>query len=125
MMPIMLTWVDIGDPVAFQEKQDKRDSVFDPVWRLVSNMVRPVPAVIAIMIAAVLFGWRFWKGEELKVGDSQACVPELLPDSRLQHDMAILNANFTLGNDLFMVIEIGKAWGRDIVFRCGEIWVVG
>src|SRR3546814_5827252 len=48
MMPIMLTWVDIGDPVAFQEKQDKRDSVFDPVWRLVSNMVRPVPAVIAI-----------------------------------------------------------------------------
>src|SRR3546814_6731857 len=41
MMPIMLTWVDIGDPVAFQEKQDKRDSVFDPVWRLVSNMVRP------------------------------------------------------------------------------------
>src|SRR3546814_15869627 len=56
MMPIMLTWVDIGDPVAFQEKQDKRDSVFDPVWRLVSNMVRPVPAVIAIMIAAVQIG---------------------------------------------------------------------
>src|SRR3546814_8081300 len=70
--PLMLTWVDIGDPVAFQEKQDKRDSVFDPVWRLFSNMVRPVPAVIAIMIAAVLFGWSFWKGEELKVGDSQA-----------------------------------------------------
>src|SRR3546814_13410308 len=104
MMPIMLTWVDIGDPVAFQEKQDKRDSVFDPVWRLVSNMVRPVPAVIAIMIAAVLFGWSFWKGEELKVGDSQAGVPELLPDSRSTNDMAMINANFTIGTDIFKVI---------------------
>src|SRR3546814_13428306 len=33
MMPILLTWVDIGDPVALQAKQDQRDSLFDTMWR--------------------------------------------------------------------------------------------
>ncbi|WP_020649531.1 efflux RND transporter permease subunit [Solimonas variicoloris] len=104
MMPIMLTWVDIGDPVAFQQKQDSRDSVFDPLWKLISNMVRPAPAVIAIVIGAGLFGWSLWKGEELQVGDSQAGVPELLPDSRFNQDMAAINANFTIGTDIFKVV---------------------
>ena len=104
MMPIMLTWVDIGDPVAFQHKQDSRDSVFDPLWRLISNMVRPVPAVIAIVIGSALFGWSLWKGEEMQVGDSQAGVPELLPHSRFNNDMAAINANFTVGTDIFKVI---------------------
>ncbi|HET8882108.1 MAG TPA: efflux RND transporter permease subunit [Solimonas sp.] len=104
MMPIMLTWVDIGDPVAFQQKQENRDSVFDPLWRLISNMVRPVPAVIAIVIGSALFGWSLWKGEELQVGDSQAGVPELLPHSRFNNDMAAINANFTVGTDIFKVI---------------------
>ncbi|NKF21399.1 efflux RND transporter permease subunit [Solimonas marina] len=104
MMPIMLTWVDIGDPVAFQAKQDRRDGVFDPLWRLISNMVRPVPAVIAILVAAALFGWSLWKGEGLQVGDSQAGVPELLPHSRFNNDMAMINQNFTIGTDIFKVI---------------------
>jgi predicted RND superfamily exporter protein len=104
MMPIMLTWVDIGDPVAFQHKQDNRDGVFDPLWRLISNMVRPAPAITAILIAGALFGWSLWKGEELQVGDSQAGVPELLPDSRFNKDMAAINANFTVGTDIFKVI---------------------
>lgn len=104
MMPIMLTWVDIGDPVAFQQKQEARDSVFDPLWRLISNMVRPGAAVVAILIGAALFGWSLWKGEELQVGDSQQGVPELLPDSRFNNDMAAINANFTIGTDIFKVI---------------------
>ncbi|NGY05266.1 efflux RND transporter permease subunit [Solimonas terrae] len=104
MMPIMLTWVDIGDPVAFQDKQDSRDGIFDPLWRLISNMVRPAPAVIAILLASALFGWSLWKGEGLQVGDSQAGVPELLPHSRFNNDMAAINANFTIGTDIFKVI---------------------
>ncbi|SEQ05959.1 MMPL family protein [Solimonas aquatica] len=104
MMPIMLTWVDIGDPVAFQDKQDKRDSVFDPLWRLISNMVSPKPAIVAILIGAALFGWSLWKGEGLQVGDSQAGVPELLPDSRFNQDMAAINRNFTIGTDIFKIV---------------------
>ena len=60
MMPIMLTWVDVGDPKAFAAKQEKRDSIFDPLWHFLSNMVNYKPAVITIVICSFLLGWSVW-----------------------------------------------------------------
>jgi len=104
MMPIMLTWIDVGDPKEFAKKQEQRDSIFDPLWSLLSNMVLIRPAVIAILIAGLLLGWSLWKGKELQVGDSQAGVPELLPDSRYNNDTAAVTANFSIGTDVMKVI---------------------
>ncbi|MFT4048153.1 MAG: hypothetical protein QM661_15865 [Solimonas sp.] len=104
MMPILLTWVDIGDPVAFQAKQDRRDGVFDPLWRWISGIVQPKPAIVAILIGAALYGWSFWKGEDLQVGDSQKGAPELLPDSRFNQDMVAITDNFSIGTDIFKVV---------------------
>ncbi|MGH8507050.1 MAG: efflux RND transporter permease subunit, partial [Stenotrophobium sp.] len=104
MMPIMLTWVDVGDPKAFAEKQTRRDAVFDPVWRLLSGMVKPAPAIITLLICSILLGWSLWKGQELQVGDSQSGVPELLPDSRFNKDFRAVTANFAIGVDIFKVI---------------------
>lgn len=104
MMPIWLTWVDIGDPKAFAAKQEKRDEIFDPLWHLLSNMVKPKVATIALLICAVLLGWALWKGKELQVGDSQAGVPELRPDSRYNKDTAAVQANFSIGTDVLKVI---------------------
>ncbi|TXH03898.1 MAG: hypothetical protein E6R07_10840 [Nevskiaceae bacterium] len=104
MMPIMLTWVDIGDPKAFAAKQEKRDSIFDPLWKLLSNMVNFKPAVITITICAVLLGWSLWKGKELQVGDSQSGVPELLPDSRFNKDFRAVTNNFAIGIDIFKIV---------------------
>jgi len=104
MMPIWLTWVDIGDVEVFAAKQEKRDAIFDPLWRLLSNMTNPKPAIVAIAIAGLLLGWSLWKGQELQVGDSQAGVPELLPDSRYNNDTAAVQANFAIGTDIIKVI---------------------
>lgn len=104
MMPIMLTWIEIKDIDDFVAKQERRDSIFDPLWRLLSNMVNPVPAVVAILTMGVLFGWSFWQGQALQVGDSQAGVPELLPDSRYNQDTAAVVANFAIGLDIFKVV---------------------
>jgi predicted RND superfamily exporter protein len=104
MMPIWLTWVNIGDLEAFARKQEKRDEIFDGLWKLVAKMVRPRAAVTAIVISAVLLGWSLWKGRDLTVGDSQAGVPELRPESRYNRDTAAVVANFALGTDIFKVI---------------------
>ncbi|EIT69204.1 MULTISPECIES: efflux RND transporter permease subunit [Hydrocarboniphaga] len=104
MMPIWLTWVSVGDPKAFAAKQEKRDSIFDGLWRLLSNMVKPVPAVTAILISAVLFGWALWEGKGLQIGDSQTGVPELLPDSRFNQDFRAVNENFAIGVDILKII---------------------
>lgn len=104
MMPIWLTWIDVGDPVEFAKKQEQRDAIFDPLWKLLSNMVLMRPAIIAILISGLLLGWGLWKGKELQVGDSQAGVPELLPDSRYNKDTAAVTANFAIGTDVMKVI---------------------
>ncbi|MEK6806367.1 MAG: MMPL family transporter [Pseudomonadota bacterium] len=104
MMPIWLTWVKIGDIEAFVKKQEARDSIFDGFWNLLSNMTRPVPAVTALMLCSALLGWSLWKGQELQVGDSQAGVPELLPDSRYNQDTAAVVKNFSIGTDVLKII---------------------
>jgi len=104
MMPIWLTWVGVGDPKAFKAKQDRRDSIFDGFWHLLSNMTNPKPAITALLVCAVLLGWGLWKGKDLQIGDSQKGVPELLPDSRYNNDNAAIVSNFALGTDLIKVI---------------------
>ena len=104
MMPIWLCWIDIGDVKAFAAKQDQRDAILDPLWMTLSNMVRPKYAVTAILIGGLLLGWSLWKGEELTVGDSQAGVPELLPDSRYNRDTKAVTENFAIGIDVLKVI---------------------
>lgn len=104
MMPIWLTWVNIGDPKAFAAKQEKRDAIFEGLWRLLAKMTRTGPAVTALLLSAVLLGWSLKAGEGLTVGDSQAGVPELRPDSRFNKDVAAVVSNFSLGTDIFKVI---------------------
>jgi hypothetical protein len=104
MMPIWLTWIDIGDIDAFVAKQEKRDAILNPVWRLLSNFVKPSWSAVVLVLCGALLGWSLWKGQWLQVGDSQAGVPELLPDSRFNKDMAAIGANFAIGTDIFKVI---------------------
>jgi predicted RND superfamily exporter protein len=104
MMPIWLTYANIGDPKAFAEKQEQRDSIFDGVWRVVSGVTQPRVAVTILLVCAVLLGWSLWKGQELQVGDSQKGVPELLPDSRYNRDNNAIVDNFALGTDILSVV---------------------
>lgn len=105
MMPIMLTWVKFADPKDFRVQAERRDRIFDPVWALIANMTRKGPAVTAIVICLGLLAWSLWEGRNLQIGDSQAGVPELLPDSRYNRDNAEIVSNFALGTDIFKVIS--------------------
>ncbi|MDB5972395.1 MAG: hypothetical protein JWQ90_4845 [Hydrocarboniphaga sp.] len=104
MMPIALIWVGVGDSAVFAAKQQRRDAVFDGLWRLLSNMVKPKAAATAILISAALFGGALWQGRGLQLGDSQAGAPELLPDSRFNQDLRSIEANFAVGADILKVI---------------------
>lgn len=104
MMPIMLTWVDVGDPVKFAKKQEQRDAILHPLWHFLSNAVNPKVAMVSILSAGLLLGWGLWMGKGLQIGDSQAGVPELLPDSRYNNDTAAVQANFAIGTDVIKII---------------------
>ncbi len=104
MMPILLTWVSFSDPAGRKAAMDKRNAILEPLWNVIVNVTRPVPAALTIFACVLLLGWSLWQGRGLQIGDSQAGVPELLPDSRYNKDNAFIVSNFALGTDVLKVI---------------------
>ena len=104
MMPIWLTWIEVKDKEGFKKKQEVRDKFGDGLWRLIAMNTRRTPAIITLLICSVLLGWSMWKYEDLQVGDSQAGVPELRPDSRYNIDSNAIVDNFAIGVDILKVI---------------------
>jgi predicted RND superfamily exporter protein len=104
MMPILLSWVRVADPQAFAARQQRRDAMFDGLWRLLSNMVRPRAAITAMLISAALLGGALWKGRGLQIGSDQPGASELRPDSRYNQDFRALDANFAAGVDVLKVV---------------------
>jgi hypothetical protein len=104
MMPIWLCAVRIGDTRRLVARQQRRDAALDGLWRWLSNLARPLPATLAIVVTAALFGWSLWQGRALQIGDSHAGVPELLPDSRYNRDTAAVVGRFAIGTDVLKIV---------------------
>ncbi len=104
MMPILLTWVPVHDAQSLIARQQRRDAVLDGLWRRLSGLARPGPALATIAITLGLFGWSLWAGRGLQVGDSHAGVPELLPDSRYNRDTAAVVGQFAIGTDVLKIV---------------------
>jgi predicted RND superfamily exporter protein len=104
LMPIWLTYMSVKDVEAFTQKQEAREAIFNPVFRAMTVVTRPVPALIIILASAAAFGWAQWKSKDMIYGDAQAGVPELRPDSRYNQDTAAVVQNFAIGTDILKVI---------------------
>ncbi|ORE89202.1 hypothetical protein ATO7_04965 [Oceanococcus atlanticus] len=104
LAPIWLTYIRIKDIESFREKQLRREHAGDGLWRFLAKITRPVPAMVTLIICALLLGWSLWKYGDLQVGDSQEGVPELRPDSRYNRDSHAIVSNFSIGVDILKVI---------------------
>ncbi|MGH8528776.1 MAG: efflux RND transporter permease subunit [Nevskiales bacterium] len=108
LAPILLTYITVKDVPGFQRKQQWRDDLLDPMFRLVANVVKPVPATIMVTLAAIVFGLSLWGHQFNIIGDAQRGVPELWPDSRYNQDSNAIGDNFAIGTDIIKVIAETK-----------------
>jgi uncharacterized protein len=104
LMPILLTYQNVADVQGFVAKQERREAIMNPLFRLMAKVTRPVPAAVIILGTAAVLGFARWKAQDMKYGDSQAGVPELRPDSRYNNDSNAVQANFAIGTDIMKVI---------------------
>ena len=104
LAPIWLTYIRIKDIESLREKQLRGEHAGDGLWRFLAKITRPVPAMVTLIICALLLGWSLWKYGDLQVGDSQEGVPELRPDSRYNRDSHAIVSNFSIGVDILKVI---------------------
>lgn len=104
LLPILLSYARVRDAERFREKLYDKASQTSWIWRTLTTFTRPVPALVTIVVAAVLFVGAFYKSQDMKIGDSEAGVPELREDARYNRDARLISERFALGVDQLGVI---------------------
>jgi predicted RND superfamily exporter protein len=89
----------------------RRQHQLKKVWETLSVIAERGPATVVIIIAAILGVLGFIKGSETPIGDTQAGVPELRPDSRYNRDTELITSKFSIGTDVLNVIVETEANG--------------
>lgn len=105
LLPVLLSMTDFGKRYhAFREKRIRREGRPHPFWVGMSSFSKPVPATIAVLIGIGLAIWGFQEAKNMKIGDSEAGVPELRPEARFNQDALAISQRFALGIDAINVI---------------------
>ncbi len=102
LLPVLLSWVELSP--AFLARMKARSVRTDNAWRHFEHLTKPLisGSIIITGLALGAFGWS--KMKHVQIGDLDAGVPELRPDSRYNLDAAAIAARFTVGVDLLSVI---------------------
>ncbi len=110
MLPIVLSWVRLPDIEKFKRRMALRDRMGDRLWPHIAAITQARWALPTLGVVAASLAWAIWMYPRLIIGDAQAGVPELKPDSRYNRDSAAIAANFAIGVDLLKVIVEAKPY---------------
>jgi predicted RND superfamily exporter protein len=102
LLPVLVSHVNF-DP-GYRGRIERRNAQLARFWAWFSGIARRGPATAIILLSIVLgiAGW--YKGRETPIGDTQAGVPELRPDSRYNVDTNVITSKFSIGVDIINVI---------------------
>jgi len=113
LLPILVSYAnfDAKYSARIRVRAFKMEARIAPLWWELSRIAtRPVGGVV-IAVSIVLGIVGYWKGRETPIGDTQAGVPELRPDSRYNQDSNLISSKFSIGTDVINVIVETKADG--------------
>ncbi|MBV6633450.1 MAG: RND family transporter [Alphaproteobacteria bacterium] len=102
ILPLLLSYMRRGK--SYVAKVEKAAKWKQPVWKALSCLATRKVGLIVVGVAAVVFvlGWQ--GSQALKIGDLQAGVPELRPDSRYNQDTRDIIERYAIGVNLLQVI---------------------
>ncbi len=80
LLPVILSYVRY--PEGYRERLEARTRHTAWLWRFLAKSARPKPALVIVLVAAALFAYGWWKGNDVRIGDLHRGVPELRADSR-------------------------------------------
>jgi predicted RND superfamily exporter protein len=104
LLPILLSWLHMKNAEEYRHRLLQRASKDAPIWKFLASFTEPKRATWTVAVAVMLFVGGFWKAQDMKVGDSEAGVPELRANSRYNQDAMLITSKFSLGVDLLTVI---------------------
>jgi predicted RND superfamily exporter protein len=102
LLPVLVCYVPITD--RYRDRVRRRAERLRTVWSKLSVIAERGPAAAIIVVAILLGVFGVIKGSETPIGDTQAGVPELRPDSRYNRDTELITSKFFVGTDILNVI---------------------
>ncbi|MFO1426329.1 MAG: MMPL family transporter [Steroidobacteraceae bacterium] len=102
LLPVLVSFVSF-DP-GYRERVARRQAMLRRWWHGLSAITERGPAAVIIVLAVALGVLGYFKGKQAVIGDMNAGVPELRPDSRYNHDSNIITREFSIGVDILTVI---------------------
>jgi predicted RND superfamily exporter protein len=102
LLPVLVSWVKWDD--RYRSRVEARQQELAKFWQRLARITvrRNALAITAFAVLLAVFG--VWKGRETPIGDTQAGVPELRPDSRYNRDSDVITSKFSIGVDILTVI---------------------
>ncbi len=102
LLPIMLSYLHL--PANYGAWVAARRARMDRLWARLANGMHARPSMIIILVCFALGAWGYWKAEQVRIGDTQAGVPELRPNSRYNQDTRVITSKFSIGVDVLSVL---------------------
>lgn len=103
LLPLLLSGIKMKNFAAFCKKCSGKGGV-SGIWKGIAGFAKNPLATLAVVVTIGLFAFGYIKSQDMQIGDSQAGVPELRPDSRYNQDAMTISTEFSLGVDMINVI---------------------
>ena len=104
LLPVLLSWVQLKNPVKYRERLLRKAAADSPLWDFLASFTEPRRAAWAIATSVALFAVGFWLAQDMKIGDSEVGVPELRPEARYNLDALLISQRFALGVDVLTIV---------------------
>ena len=102
LLPILLSYLRL--PASYAQWVVNRRAKTDAFWARLAKGMKPLPSMLIILLFVALGFWGEWQAREIRIGDTQAGVPELRQNSRYNIDSRVIAEKFSIGVDILSVI---------------------
>ncbi|MBV1931594.1 MAG: MMPL family transporter, partial [Porticoccaceae bacterium] len=108
LLPILLSYIKVANLDKLRARQKASEERLDPIWRGFAALSHTKPAAVIVVICVALTAWGMVKNNDLKIGDSQAGIPELRENARYNVDSRFITERFSVGVDKLTVMIESK-----------------
>lgn len=107
LIPTALSYLGVSEAAAARSVRKSNPQALGTIgamWNGLASITQRRRALFVVLIAAVVTGGAIYERRNIQIGDLGTGAPELRADSRYNQDIAIVNANFGLSSDQFIVM---------------------
>jgi predicted RND superfamily exporter protein len=108
LLPILLSYIKVANLDKLRARQKASEEKLDPIWRGFAALSHTKPAAVIVVVCIALTAWGMVKNNDLKIGDSQAGIPELRENARYNVDSRVITERFSVGVDKLTVMVESK-----------------